>query len=124
MKAKILKNIKTALEWNEGVISIEALTGELYIIDDYDSMYKLAVEEGYTTLSADDYAREVCQNALLAAFNDDQIAKAGIDWINSENFKKMLLGKREEIERMSKEKEEYKKEMEEDAYNDMLEFYK
>ena len=126
MESKMLKNINTALEWEEGVIDFDAMTGELYIMDDseYDDMYKLAIEEGDTTLSDDDFAREVCKNALFAAFRDDEIVGAGMNWDNSENFKNMLLNEKEEIERMQKEKEEYEKEMEEDAYDDMLEFYK
>lgn len=125
-KSKMLKNINTALEWDEGVINIGATSGELYVIDDdeYVDMYRLAVKEGDTTLSPDDFAREVCKNALLAAFEDDEITEAGIDWIETEKFKNMLLKKREEIEKMRKEKEEYEKEMEEDAHNIMLDMYK
>lgn len=47
-----------------------------------------------------------------------------MNWDNLEHFNNMLLDEKEEIERMQKEKEEYEKEMEEDAYNDRLEFYK
>ena len=123
---KFLKNINTALEWDEGVINFDTMTGELYVMDDgdYDDMYIISIKEGDTTLSADDFAREVCKNALFTAFRDDEIVKAGMNWDNPEHFKNMLLDEKEEIERMQKEKEEYKKEMEEEAYNDMLEFYK
>ena len=125
-KSKILKNINTALKWDEGVINFDAMTGKLYVMDDgdYDDMYKLAIKEGDTTLSADDFAREVCKNALFTAFLDDEIVKAGMNWDNPEHFKNMLLDEKEKIERMQKEKEEYEKEMKEDAYDDMLEFYK
>ena len=126
MKDKMLENINTALEWEEGVINFDTMTGELYIMDnsEYDDMYKLAIEEGDTTLSDDDFAREVCKNALFAAFRDDEIVEAGMDWDNPEHYKNMLLDEKEEIERMQKEKEEYEKEMEEDAHNIMLDMYK
>ena len=70
------------------------------------------------------FAREVCKNALFAAFRDDEIVEAGMDWDNPEHFKNMLLNEKEEIERMQKEKEEYEKEMKEDAHNIMLDMYK
>jgi hypothetical protein len=123
-KNKMLENINTALEWEEGVINFDTMTGKLYIMDDseYDDMYKLAIEEGDTTLSDDDFAREVCKNALFVAFRDDEIVKAGMNWDNPEHFKNMLLDEKEEIERMQKERKEYEKEMEEDARNIMLDY--
>jgi hypothetical protein len=122
MKDKMLKNINTALEWDEGVINFDAMTGILYVMDDgdYDDMYKLAIKEGDTTLNADDFAREVCKNALFTAFQDNEIVEAGMNWDNPEHFKNMLLDEKEEIERMQREKEDYEKEMEEDAHNIML----
>lgn len=126
MKNKTLENINAALEWEEGVINFDAMTEKLYVMNDsdYDDMYKLAIKEGDTTLSADDFAREVCKNALFAAYRDDEIVEAGMNWDDPENFKKMLLDEKEEIERMQKEKEGYEKEMEEDAHNIMLDMYK
>lgn len=90
---KLLKNINTALEWEEGTINFDQMTGELYLLDDaeLDDLYKLAKKENSTISdSINNFAAELCENSLRQAFNDEKIVKAGMDWDNPEVFAKML----------------------------------
>ncbi len=114
-----LKNINTALNWDEGIINVNySRSGNdtLYIMEDWDfeECYKNAIEEKETTLDIDAFARELCKNALTYIFNNEELVNAGMDWEHPEKFKKMLQEEKNKIVKDLAEIEELAKEAEED----------
>ena len=103
MKDKMLKNINTALGWDEGVVNFDQMTGELYVVEDGElaDMHSMAIKEHETTeRSIQNFAYDLCKNSLLEAFHSQEIADAGMDYDHPEVFHKMLLDlKTEELDR-------------------------
>lgn len=112
----LLADIRTALEWVWEGGTINYIEGHyygrrydgrryftrhyydrLYIMDDceLEEMYEIAKKEDETTPdNIDDYAKELCRNALMEAFEDEEIVEAGMDWNHPdypERFKEMLM---------------------------------
>ena len=114
-----LENIETALNWDEGVINVNySRSGDdtLYIMEDWEleECYKNAIEEKETTLDIDNFSRELCKDALIHIFKDEELVNAGMDWEHPEKFKKMLQKEKAKIEKYLEEIEEWVKESEED----------
>lgn len=120
----LLADIRTALEWvwEGGTINYyiddqryfyrhyysgpyfnRYYYGGLYIMEDceLEEMYEIAKKEDETTPdNIDDYAKELCRNALMEAFEDEEIVEAGMDWDHPdypERFKEMLMNLKKEI---------------------------
>jgi hypothetical protein len=91
----MIKNIDTALTWadSEGVINYDSKTLELWIMEDgeFEDLYKLNIAEGWTTLDIDNFAIEVIKNSLDSAFHDGDITKAGLNFDDMGEFKKLLM---------------------------------
>lgn len=113
----LLADIRTALEWVWEGGTINYIEGHyygrryftrhyydrLYIMEDceLEEMYEIAKKEDETTPdNIDDYAKELCRNALMEAFEDEEIVEAGMDWDHPdypERFKEMLMNLKKEI---------------------------